>query len=329
MLSDDELQARTRLIPIDEDWTRDEEELTKGNRRKFVAYPQSDAVVPVLGVPKVVIRPGTTPVPGPWFWKASLERYPLEFWSEVLAYQFGEAMGIGVPPCLPSIYQGVYGSLSQFFVDRYAGEFLMHGGDLFLNFRPDYDRRKGEEHSVKLIRKALAYSAFTGNFVQVCGQLIFDGIIGNGDRHQDNWGILFYPSLTEDYIWHSRVAPTFDNGTSLGRELSETTVEAMLKDANRFEAYINRGKAHAKWEEDGVLTPLMHEDLVARIVRESPELRETAERILGFDLERIRRAVERVGTLSQTCSGVEISAARQELIVRLVARRRERMLAKL
>ncbi|MFH1714788.1 MAG: HipA domain-containing protein [Elusimicrobiota bacterium] len=53
----------------------------------------------------------------------------------------------------------------------------------------------------------------------------FDALIGNTDRHQDNWGILY--KSKGNYL-----SPAFDNGTSMGREI--------------LEKYINRGYHHIR-----------------------------------------------------------------------------------
>ena len=53
-----------------------------------------------------------------------------------------------------------------------------------------------------------------------CGYIVFDVLISNTDRHHQNWGVLAKreegsaPTLT--------LAPTYDHGSSLGRELQDT-----------------------------------------------------------------------------------------------------------
>ena len=46
--------------------------------------------------------------------------------------------------------------------------------------------------------------------------LLFDLLIGNGDRHQDNWAILFSfdDVLSEPQKFQGRVSPLYDNGSS-------------------------------------------------------------------------------------------------------------------
>ena len=49
--------------------------------------------------------------------------------------------------------------------------------------------------------------------------LLLDAVIGNVDRHHENWGIL---GKDVDGSVKGRLAPTFDHASSLGRELLDT-----------------------------------------------------------------------------------------------------------
>lgn len=68
------------------------------------------------------------------------------------------------------------------------------------------------------------------------GYLILDALIGNTDRHHDNWGVLV---TSEDGKFRYHLAPTFDHASSLGRELSR---EASLR---RLETADPRGSVEA------------------------------------------------------------------------------------
>lgn len=75
--------------------------------------------------------------------------------------------------------------------------------------------------------------------------LLFDALIGNADRYQDNWGIIFESARRQRPNMPScRLAPLFDNGTSLGHERFPGRV-AGWTDA-RVDLYIQRGTHHVK-----------------------------------------------------------------------------------
>ena len=54
---------------------------------------------------------------------------------------------------------------------------------------------------------------------QLAGYLVLDALIGNVDRHHENWGVLRKRTNGE---WLDRLAPTFDHASSLGRELRDS-----------------------------------------------------------------------------------------------------------
>ena len=305
-------------------WLADEFGVTKGNRVKFVAYPDRE-VSPIQ-------RP-----PYRYYWKESLPRFPLEFWSEVLAYHIGSVMGVAVPPCFPATYTQLLGwdqeaperigSLSMSLVEPSRGEELIHGGDLLSLVKPDYDRKKGADHSVQLILKALADLIDDITlYSQLFRQFVFDALIGNSDRHQDNWGVKATILKPGESVYE--MLPAFDNGTSLGRELSEAKIQSCLKNAVELDAFIRRGKAHVRWEGRNGSEHLQHEDLMRHHLKSFPKSRRVFEEIIDFNEADLRRAVARVCGLSRpkfTDDDITISEAREEFIIRVILRRREKL----
>jgi hypothetical protein len=70
--------------------------------------------------------------------------------------------------------------------------------------------------------------------------LVLDALIGNTDRHHENWGVLANPASTPT------LAPTFDHASSLGFLLSDQQRSERLdtRDRNRtVEAYARRGQS--------------------------------------------------------------------------------------
>jgi hypothetical protein len=72
------------------------------------------------------------------------------------------------------------------------------------------------------------------------GFLIFDGWIGNTDRHHANWGVI-----RSDGTENDRIAPTFDHASSLGRLLEDDKRTRILEGRDRLDVrdYLDRSKA--------------------------------------------------------------------------------------
>lgn len=69
------------------------------------------------------------------------------------------------------------------------------------------------------------------------GYLLLDALVGNTDRHHENWGVIRLPDGTV------HLAPTFDHASSLGRNLldEERAERLRTKDHNRtVEAFASR-----------------------------------------------------------------------------------------
>jgi hypothetical protein len=69
------------------------------------------------------------------------------------------------------------------------------------------------------------------------GYLLLDALVGNTDRHHENWGVIRLPKGTV------HLAPTFDHASSLGRNLldEERAERLRTKDHNRtVEAFASR-----------------------------------------------------------------------------------------
>lgn len=169
-----------------------------------------------------------------------------------------------------------------------------------------------------------SYSAYTFHFIKsaiesfnlgeqiedIIKTIIFDSIIGNSDRHQENWGFITPYKETEltneeanhifsklkdrfkqikDFLskneelknpnghvkmkilkMEGRYSPIYDSGCCLAREKSEDAVKQMLNDDIMFDSFINRGKSEIRWGNDGI--KLNHFELIKNIRVEYQEI---------------------------------------------------------
>lgn len=199
-----------------------------------------------------------------YYFKTSLKKimkdYTYEFWSEIIAYEIGKQLGFNVLRYDVAYNNGLLGCLSKSMIDPSLSE-LQEGYKWLTGYSSSYDVEDRNGYTFLLI-KAMLNKKFPGtDFLnQLIETIIFDGIIGNEDRHQENWGIIvtkhtvsrtsgiFKKKTTEVEEVKYGYAPIYDNGSSLGRELAEKKVQQMNKDGNQLEAYIRRGKSEIHWK---------------------------------------------------------------------------------
>lgn len=126
--------------------------------------------------------------------------------------------------------------------------------------------------------------------------LVLDALIGNTDRHHENWGILV--ERVGDR-WKGTLAPSFDHASSLGRELrdagSARSRDALLT-AGQVGKYVERGHGGIYWssEDRRGLSPI---ELVRRATQEFPEIfAQALKKISTVDQLTLAGTIEKVPT---------------------------------
>lgn len=210
-----------------------------------------------------------------YLFKHSVKRHPEQFWAEVIAYQIGAMMEVPVPPAFVAYDSDndVCGALIEWFVDypRQSEERFVAGGDIMVSQIAGFDRKKGKQHNFLSIEKyfmALDKTQFkvTEWLSCWCDMLLFDALIGNTDRHQDNWGLLLKQGSSG-----VRIAPIFDNGTSLGYEILESKMANFSNNPARMQTYIDKGRHHLRWHIDDE-QQCQHVDLLVQLLKRYPAL---------------------------------------------------------
>jgi hypothetical protein len=147
----------------------------------------------------------------------------------------------------------------------------------------------------------------------------FDAIIGNVDRHSENWGFLVRRSDRGNPTYS--MAPYYDNGTSLGYELTAAKAEELLRNAVALEAYIDRGKHHIGWDmQSDVATG--HFDLLERVIKTIPAASGAVESMIRFEEKLIRPMIAK---LTEYDVGIPFTPLRAELVVALLEARLRRV----
>ncbi|EKY4197101.1 HipA domain-containing protein [Vibrio harveyi] len=229
----------------------------------------------------------------PYLFKESIYRYPDQYWTELVAYIVSKHLGVDVPKVLPAIKvteEGIVcGSLIEWFYDVETERF-MHAGSYFKRLIPDFDDKTGKQHNLTdmnlFIRGLSMYAGLTTSRMHwIADMALFDSLIGNTDRHQENWGVVFQSDKK------SRLSPLFDNGTSLGHERYLDKVRGW--DKNRIETYVRKGRHHLRISKDDTKTRIPHFELVKGVVSADEDIKEYVEqKLANLDLEGMLAEIE-------------------------------------
>ena len=222
-----------------------------------------------------------------YLFKESNDRYPWQFWIEIIAYRLGEFMKIKVPPAYVGYNESEdkFGALIEWF---YEEEYSYIDGSMVMKHQVEnYDTKKGIQHNLESILEFIKHEP---DAIQHWAKvLLFDSIIGNNDRHQDNWGIVY--KKDGDSFKDIHFSPAFDNGTSMGHEILEEKF-VNFNDRNRLKTYIlnDKAKHHMKYnlKEN---TSYNFIEFMKRYVTEYRIVDETVRNCLDFDFYTFEQSV--------------------------------------
>jgi hypothetical protein len=193
-----------------------------------------------------------------------------EDWSEKVAFEIARRLGIPCPRVDLAKFGERYGVFCWDFLRRNQNQVggrnqlsLIHGNELLLRRDSTYPVGPGyhvSKHTIGAVMTALhgyghrvrpgvlsatesdAFSAFVG-------YLMLDALIGNTDRHHENWGVVSHSNATGTLTW---LAPSYDHASSLGRELDDRKREQRLDGSGRgtVTGYADRAIS-AFWADSG------------------------------------------------------------------------------
>lgn len=180
-----------------------------------------------------------------------------EDWSEKIAAEIGDLLRITHARVELAACERRPGVISLDFTEAARRGGLFHGNELLYELDMRYPKkqlRRVSQHSVANILKALqqpfvhlpAGTAFPEGIREpkdlFLGYLLLDALIGNTDRHHENWGIIVKPTPA-DLPTRTELAPSYDHASCLGRELQEGEREGRLSTNDpgySVEAYAQR-----------------------------------------------------------------------------------------
>lgn len=297
-----------------------------------------------------------------YYFKTSMlkegKNYKPEFWSEIIASEVGRSLGFNVLEYNIAKHGSDVGCLSQSM--NSDEESLTEGIGLLTGYDNTYnpnDKTSYSAYTFDFIRKALEYFQWGEYIDDIIKIVIFDSIIGNSDRHQENWGFIttLNPIAREGnktlvnklasllrikkndvkeievtiklIPMQGRFAPIYDSGCCLAREKSDEDVTKLLRDSLMFDSYINRGKSEIRWGERG--EKLNHFALIKEIRKAYKETVDNEIRriIEVFNPNNIREIIFNIDIAlpDDLKASYALSEERKELIYRLIINRFNRL----
>lgn len=120
-------------------------------------------------------------------------KYPMEFWSEIVSSKTGQWLGFELLDyniAYDTNDEQKIGCLSKSMVE-YTENKLSEGIEYLRGFDSKYNPNTDENrYTFDFIKQTLYYFNLTKCESKFIEMLIFDSIIGNSDRHQENWGFI-------------------------------------------------------------------------------------------------------------------------------------------
>lgn len=185
-------------------------------------------------------------------------------------------MQVDVPPAFVAFdsKKNQCGALIRWFLEKITSsqdETYIRGGDLCQEQITNFNRKTGKQHNFETVAQIFQDLTLKHPNSQLdwktfwAKTFVFDALIGNTDRHQDNWGIIVTPPTRK-----IRIGPAFDNGSSMGYEqlpkkLQKFSISTHLKQ------YVLNGRHHITWSlEDS--TRMEHAAFITKFLEKYPEM---------------------------------------------------------
>ncbi|GAB3202210.1 hypothetical protein ABID22_003816 [Pontibacter aydingkolensis] len=123
--------------------------------------------------------------------KRKVKHYKYEFWSEIIAYELGMQLNLNMLRYDIAIYNDIIGCISKSMHNPDEEE-LVEGGKYLQAYEPEFspeDKDSRFLYTFQLIDEALEAAGldYIENIIEI---ILFDAIIGNSDRHQENWAVI-------------------------------------------------------------------------------------------------------------------------------------------
>jgi hypothetical protein len=196
-----------------------------------------------------------------------------EDWAEKLAAELCQLIYLPHVEYELATFQDKPGSISR---SMLPSTILLHGNEILaihVSNYPAETRFKNSEHTIELICRAIDLpnvqppynwplpEGIMSAMDVFVGYIMLDTWISNGDRHHENWGFIFLNNTI--YL-----APTYDHGSCLGRELLDQKRANILANGS-VENYAKKSRS-AIYAAVNDKTPLLNFEVFERLAQIYP-----------------------------------------------------------
>lgn len=196
--------------------------------------------------------------------------------AEHLAYLIGRELGIKTALVDIGIYNNRYGCIS-YLLNR-ENEAIIEGAMFIIGKHPDYnidlmmEESTGRYYCIDHLFEVSDSDEVKAMWIQM---MFFDFLIGNSDRHQNNWAFMM------KYTNETNVCPLYDNGSSLCCYVNDILLDAMLgNDINRFKSLVD-SKSRSMIRIDGFTKKRpKHSDVVKYLLHTYSYSKQIADRFI-------------------------------------------------
>lgn len=197
-----------------------------------------------------------------------------EHWAEKIAAEVAEQLSIRHAQVELAICQNIRGSITKSFLQgdesvTYGNECISDVLSIYQEYNDqvqsyDVGKKFGQsQHTLQTI--FLAINSYGGNVSEFAEYVLLDALIGNTDRHHENWACTINLFSPQPIL----LAPSFDHASSLGRELSDERRQMVLEQG-RMGQYSERARGGIYWPEEDKYGPAPLQ-LVRLAVNEYPD----------------------------------------------------------
>ena len=289
---------KIELIQInDKEWTKIEGLSSKGRRVKSWYEKNATNDIYLYKEPKIYKSTGTV---------------TKEIWTELIAYKIGTKLGLDIPQAIPATDGENYGILIKSFLPQENSirtEIALAEAQDILN-KTNLKLYHNLHTISMLLNEELLEKDCWKKFKQM---LIFDCIIGNNDRHDENWGILYGSALEK-----LKLSPIYDNASCLTYGDNEEKVLELLTNENQFEKYINNSKPPNLYLNQNDGTHYKHFEIIKHLIKEEPETIELIKDMVKIDcLSYTESVLEQIAQI-EVPEVHKLTENRKELIIKIL-----------